>query len=76
MAPYVMFVGYLPIGASERANDPPVLLEGATEKDASNEAIARANSLYPEHATDVLIRVYGGALDDGRPFEIRRPRSD
>jgi hypothetical protein len=76
MAPYVMFVEYLPIGASDRHCDGPVRLEGATEKDASNEAIAKADSLYPEHATDVLIRVYGGTLDDGRPFEIRRPRSD
>jgi hypothetical protein len=40
-----------------------------TEKDALNEAIAKADSLYPEHATDVLIRFYGGDLDDGRPFD-------
>jgi hypothetical protein len=74
--PYVMTVDYLPIGGSEWVNCPPVLLEGDTEKDALKEAIAKADSLYPEHATDVLVRFYGGDLDDGRPFEIRRPRSD
>ena len=77
MAPYGMFVEYLRIGASERRHDPFVLLEGTTEKEASNEASAKADSLYPEHATEVFILIVGGPLDDGRPIgEIRRPRSD
>jgi hypothetical protein len=76
MAPYVMFVDFMPIGGSVRQRSGPVLLKGDTEKDAADEAIAKADSLYPEHATDVLIQVVGGQLDDGRPFEIRRPRSD
>jgi hypothetical protein len=46
------------------AHCPPVLLEGDTEKDALKEAIAKA---------DLLFRFYGDDLDDGRPFEIRRP---
>ena len=42
---------------------------------ASEAAIARANELYPDNASNVLIRVLSGD-SNGRPIaEIRRPRS-
>jgi hypothetical protein len=76
MEQFSMFVEYHSLGSSETKKDAPVLLEGTTEKDASAEAIAKADSLYPEHADYVLIRVIG-SFAPGRPTaEIRPPTSN
>ena len=71
MERYVMFVDYLPLGATEHDYDPPMLLEATTEKGASDEAIAKTNALYPRSAADFLIRIVGNG--SGRTIvEIRR----
>jgi hypothetical protein len=72
--PYVMFVEHQDL-RGEWHKSGPVLLDAKTEKGASEAAIARANELYPDNASNVLIRVLSGD-SNGRPIaEIRRPRS-
>lgn len=74
MEPYVMFVEHQDL-RGEWHKSGPVLLDAKTEKDASETAIARANALYPDNASNVLIRVLSGD-SNGRPIaEIRRPLS-
>ena len=76
MGPYSMFVEYTPVGSHSTIKEPPVPLTARTEEDASKEAIAKANSLYPSIASYVLIRVVGSD-GSGRPIaEIRRPISN
>jgi hypothetical protein len=76
MGPFSMFVSYKAIGSHEMTKSGPILLKGNTERDASAEAIAKADSLFPSAASEVLIRVVGSD-GSGRPIaEIRRPISN
>jgi hypothetical protein len=76
MGPYAMFVEYMAIGSQTSTMEAPVALASKTEAEASKEAIARADALYPSKASDVLIRVVGSD-GSGRPIaEIRRPISN
>jgi len=76
MGPYGMFVEHDEIGTGALKKEPPILLDAKTEREASDQAIVRANSLYPALASRVLIRVVGGD-GSGRPIaEIRRPISN
>ncbi len=75
MEPYVMFVEHQDL-KGEWHKSGPLLLDAKTEKEASEAAIAKANSLYPAKASNVLIRVLSGD-SNGRPVvEIRRPLSN
>ena len=75
MEPYVMFVEHQDL-KGEWHKSGPLLLDAKTEKAASEAAIAKANSLYPAKAFNVLIRILSGD-SNGRPVaEIRRPLSN
>jgi hypothetical protein len=70
-----MFVSYKAIGSQEMTNSDPILLKGETEWAASAEASAKADSLFPSSASEVVIRVVGG--HSGQTIaEIRRPISN
>jgi hypothetical protein len=76
VGPYSMFVEYQANGSIKEIKEGPVLLKGKTEREASEDAIAKADWLYPMHASYVLIRVIGSD-GSGRPIaEIRRPISN
>ena len=75
MEPYVMFVEHQDLKGKWHKSG-PLLLDAKTEKEASEAAIAKANSLYPAKAFNVLISVLSGD-SNGRPVaEIRRPLSN
>jgi DNA polymerase IIIc chi subunit len=62
--------------AGEWHKSGPVLIDVKSEKDASAAAIVKANELFPDKASNVLIRVISGD-SNGRPIaEIRRPISN
>jgi hypothetical protein len=76
MAPFSMFVSCKIKLTGDELNSGPILLRAASEREASDAAIAVADFAFSTIASNVLIRVVGSDRS-GRPIaEIRRPISN
>lgn len=74
MPPFIAFAGYLDNGGDWHQSG-ALLLDSKTEKEASAAAIAKADSLFPVLASNVLIRVYSDDCNGHPIAELRRPLS-